>query len=141
MAIINRDLDSSQQRVVYSGTVSNTSTGVTYPVCVIGSQSQLLAANMSTLGLSGAPVHTLWVHRFIAGAGFTSIAMGTSVTCVAFGTSGVQTLAVAAAGSSYQLLAGDLVVLATGAANTGTVATVVSLVCKQLQDIQTQYGA
>lgn len=141
MAIVNRDCDASQQHRVYNCSVSNTSTGVTYPLCVISSPSQLLAAVQTVAGLSGNPSHSIWLHRFIAGAGFTSIVLGSTISSTAFGTSGAQTFSVAAAGASNLLLAGDQITLYTQVANTAALNVVVDIVVKQLQDICTDYGA
>lgn len=139
MAIVNRDLDSSQQRDFYTAPLTNTITGQTYPLLVVAYPSQLVAAMQTVTGLSGAPNHSLWLQRFVVGAGVTSIALGASMASVAFATSGGQTFTLAS-GVTFQLQAGDLIVLSTAAANTATTTTVVSLAIRALQDIKSAFG-
>lgn len=140
MAIVNRDLDSSQQVVNASETINNVVTGATYTVTVVSQPAQLVGAGVACKGLSGAPNLSLWIHRFIAGSGFTSIAVGASMVAWAFGTSGGQTFNVGG-GVTYNLMAGDVVALSTAAANTAAESINVSLAMKALQDIKTQFGA
>jgi hypothetical protein len=90
-------------------------------------------------GLSGAPNHSVWLQRFVAGAGVTSIVFGASMASVAFATSGGQSFTLAA-GVTFQLQAGDLLMLSTAAANTASTSTVVTLVLRQLQDIVSDFG-
>lgn len=139
MAIINRDLDSSQQSAVLSGGVQNSVTGATYSVVVVPFQSQLLAAQQVVTGLSGAPNHSLWVQRWAGGV--TSVVIGASMVSTAFATSGSQTFTIVNSGLSFLLQAGDAILLATAAANTGAAQVTVSLAIKALQDIKTSYGA
>lgn len=141
MAIVNRDLETSEQRHVLSASVDNTITGATYGLCVVPFQSKLISAMASSVGLSGAPIGTLWMHRFIVGTGFTSIVLGTSVAIPAYGLSGGVTFNVLAAGVTNPLQSGDQLTLATGGANTGSVRTVVTFVIQALQDIRTAFGA
>lgn len=139
MAIVNRDLETSQQRDFYTAPLTNTITGQTYPLMVVPYPAQLVAAQQTVTGLSGAPNHSLWLQRFVPGAGVTSIALGASMASVAFSTSGGQSF-VLASSATYQLQAGDLVVLATAAANTATTTTVVTLAIRALQDIKSAFG-
>lgn len=138
MAIVNRDLDSSQQSAVLSGNVANTASGSTYSLCVVPYPAQLLSAMQVTTGLSGSPNHSLWVQRWAGGV--TSVVIGASMVSTAFATSGSQTFTIVNSGLSFLLQAGDAILLATAASNTGTVQTTVSLAIKALQDIKTSYG-
>jgi hypothetical protein len=150
MAIVNRDLDSSQQRETYqcyvSGSASGISagivnpgvaTGLTFPLCNIGFPAQLVAADCAAYGLSGTPVHSLWIYRFAGG--FTSIAVGQTLTITAFGTSGVLGFSLFAA-TTFPLQSGDQLVLYTQGSNTAVANTTVTLVVKALQDIKTNFG-
>jgi len=139
MAIVNRDLDPTQQRMVYTAPLTNTITGQTYPLLVVPSPSSLVAMQQCVTGLSGAPNHSVWLQRFVAGAGVTSIVFGASMASVAFATSGGQSFTLAA-GVTFQLQAGDLLMLSTAAANTASTSTVVTLVLRQLQDIVSDFG-
>lgn len=138
MAIVNRDLDSSQQSQVLTANVANTATGATYSLCVVPYPAQLISAMQVVTGLSGAPNHSLWVQRWAGGV--TSVVIGASMVSTAFATSGSQTFTVVGGGYSFLLQAGDAILLATAAANTGTVQTTVSIAIKALQDIKTSFG-
>ena len=139
MAIVNRDLFSTQQREVTSETVS-TVTGQTYGLYIVPFPSQLIAAQNASIGLSGAPVHSLWIQRFIVGTGVTSIPVGNSQVITTFGTSGAIGFSLAGAGVTYPLQTGDLLTLSTAAANTATTATTVTMVIQCLQDIKSHFG-
>lgn len=151
MAICNRDLDSTQQINTFNCSlggnpaVTNTSapgiiTGQTYMLAIVPYQSQLASAMVSTMGVSGAPNLSLWVQRFIAGSGVTSMAVGGSLVATTFGTSGAQTFVIAGAGLTG-LQAGDVLALSVAAANTAANNVVVTLALKALQDIRTTFGA
>lgn len=150
MAIVNRDLDPSQQRQTYQALLDRTpssisagianpglSTGNTFLVCNIPFPSQLMAASEACYGTSGSPVHSLWIYRFAAG--FTSIAIGQTMAITAFGTSGIQGFSLFAA-TTFQLLAGDQLVLYTQASNAAVANAMVTVVVKALQDIKTDFG-
>ncbi len=149
MPICNRDLDVSEQtrtfQAVLNGTPSGVSAGVmnpglstgqTFRVCTIPYPAQLTAVDYAVWGLSGAPVHSLWLYRFAGG--FTAIAVGQTMAVTAFGTSGV--LGVSLFGASWQLLAGDQIVLYTQAANTAVAESTVTVCVKALQDIKNHFG-
>lgn len=140
MAICNRDLDSTEQIAAYQAQVSNSVTAATYLLGVIPYQSQLAAAMIAVSGVSGAPNHSLWVQRFIAGAGVTSFAVGASLVSTTFGTSGAQTFTIQGAGLTG-LLAGDALVLSTAAANTGCERVSVGYAIQALQDLRSTFGA
>lgn len=139
MAIVNRDLDVSQQRDIITESFA-TVTGGTYGVAVVPYPAQLLAAQTQSNGLSGAPNHSLWIQRFVAGSGITSINIGASMVITTFGTSGSQGYTFNGANTTYLLQTGDLVMLSTAAANTATLNTTVSVVLKCLQDIKSTFG-
>lgn len=150
MAIVNRDLDPTQQRVRYQAVLTNSGnsgvsagiavpgvvTGKTFPLCNISSPGQLVAASEACYGVSGAASHSLWVYRFAGG--FTSFAIGQSLAITAFGTSGIQGYSLF--GASNQLLAGDQIVLLTQVANTAVDTAIVELVVRNLQDIVSDFG-
>lgn len=151
MAICNRDLDSTQQintfncslggnPAVAASSAPGLITGQTYQLAIVPYQSTLSSAMVTSVGLSGAPNLSLWVQRFIAGSGLTSMAVGASLVATAFGVSGAQTFTIAGAGLTG-LQAGDVLVLSTAAANTAANNVVVTLALKALQDIRTTFGA
>lgn len=138
MAIVNRDMDNTQQCETVVGQVSATTTGATYCMATIPYPAQLIAASQCAVGLSGAPNHSLWIQRFVAGAGVTSINIGASMVSVVFGTSGGQSFTVS--GVSNLLQTGDLILLSTAAANTAAAHVAVTLVIQALQDIKSYFG-
>lgn len=139
MPIVNRDLDSSQQTSVMSVSLSGTVTSATYILATFPSPAQLIAVHQSALGLSGAPNHSLWLNRFVVGAGVTSVAIGMSMATSAYGTSGAQGFTVIS-GSSNLIQADDVLVLSTAAANTAAASLNITLAVKALQDIKTSFG-
>lgn len=146
MPIINRDLSQTQQRVILqqeyaAAQLVNGSTNIVgmipFPCSVDFAQS---AAN----GVSGSPVLTLFVQRFIVGSGFTSFALGTSSAVRNFGTSGVLAngISIPQIGSTVSTLAAnDLVVVnCGGGTGAASVNMTVSLVLRPLQDIIQYFG-
>lgn len=145
MAIVNRDLDSSQQVVNlnYSspvGFVAGGPVGLTQAIAVVPAPMQLVGAGVAAMGLSGAMNLSLWINRFVVGTGFTSINVGASLVAQAYGTSGGQTFNVGA-GVTWSLQAGDVVTLCGAGANTAIQSCNVTLALKALQDIKSSFGA
>lgn len=140
MAVVNRDLDPTQKVAVLTGVAQPYVVAATYSVGPIPWPSKLVAAQAQANGLSGAPQMFLQLHRFIAGTGFTSIVLGSTVVVPAFGTSGGVTLSVSAAGTTYPLLAGDLLVFSNPAANTAAAQANIACVIQATQDIKSAFG-
>jgi hypothetical protein len=152
MAIQNRDLDPTVARYTFQSTLNSCvngastgltapglATGLTFPLCTISTQSQLIAAEEAVWGLSGAPQHSLWLYRFVPGAGFTTMVLGTTLAPTAFGTSGALGFSLIG-GSSWLLLPGDQIFLKTDVANTAVAQATITLVTKALQDIKADFG-
>lgn len=150
MPIVNRDLDASQARETYTTVLNATAssisagilnpvvgTGATFVVANIGFPCSLVAAAEAAYTLSGTPVHSLWIYRFAGG--FTSIAIGQTMSVTAFSTSGMQGFSLFGA-VTYPLLSGDQLVLYAQGANTACLTTTVTTVVKALQDIKTNFG-
>lgn len=137
MAIVNRTLDPSQQQSEYTATYPLTATGVTLQIAAIPYPATLKAVAVSAIGLSGAPTFDLRVQRFIVGTGVTSIAGGaTTLTATAWGTSGVQSMVLAASGNSLlSLQSKDVLALAVGGSNTAAANIVAAVVIQATQDI------
>lgn len=138
MAIVNRDLDSSQQ-VYEVGFKHNAVVAVsaTLYAGAVASPGQLLETKLAGWGLSGVPSYTVQIHRWTS-AGSTVIAVGSGLTlAVAFGVSGgMAGETYAANGSLTALQAGDILVLKSAGANTASSALVASFVIKATQDIK-----
>lgn len=137
MAIINRSLDVSEQQEAKKVNVNGTVTGTAYVIDVIPDSKQLMQAKSYALGLSGAPTAQLQIARFIAGAGATVIPVGSALTSVAFGTSGLQSFSLGA--SPILLQEGDVLQVAAGAANSALTSLTVEVVLQSLQDYKSWY--
>lgn len=140
MAIVNRDKDASEQRECFTTSIAPSLTGLTYGVCVVPYQSNLVSAMVQGNGLSGSPNYSLWIQRFVVGSGVTSINIGSSLVLTTFGTSGAMTFSIPGS-LTYPLQASDVITLSMAAANTATANTTVTVVLRALQDIKTAFGA
>ena len=142
MAITNRALDASEQRKLIEFGIGAVATGATLLVAQIPYASTLEAVKVSAQGLSGSPTYDLRVWRFIVGTGVTTIAGGaTTLTGVAMGTSGAQSMVLAASGSTLlNLLPNDVITLTSGTANTAVTGLNVAVVIKAVQDIKISFG-
>lgn len=143
MSIVNRTLDSSEQRKVIGQRYGAVATGSTVIVSVIPYPCVLEKAQIAAFGHSGAPSYTLYVNRFITGSGFTTFAVSGAQLPPAFGTSGVPSVGMSllAAGSSLlNLLANDVVTATAGVANTNVLGLSIDLVVRPVQDIKLNFG-
>ncbi len=91
MAIVNRDLSTSEKRVVVHAKVAAdvAVTGASYSLAVVPYACDLQAAEIAAYGLSGSPQFKLQAHRWTS-AGATLIDLGVSnlIFSVATGVSG-----------------------------------------------------
>lgn len=115
MAIVNRDLDPSQQIQVFTS-VQSTSVGASaalgFQVAQMPFPCTLRGFAVAAASVSGAPVVSLSVKRFTA-TGVTTIAyVGSTLAVLAFGTSAAYTMVPLAANGStlLSLQAGDVLV-------------------------------
>jgi hypothetical protein len=147
--LVNRDKDQSEQRDVYQVQCGNIATGATVPLMSAPNPCQIVSVQESAVGISGAPVHTLFVCRFVVGTGTTTIALSATLSPTAFGTSGLVGWSTASFGvttpaqgntTAVQLLQGDQLFLVSTGANTSAYQPVVTIVTKALQDIKTHFG-
>lgn len=149
MAIVNRDLDSSEQIHVVTCLINDFASGVsvgfmtpgivngqTYPCLVVPFPASLSSANIAAWGLSGTSIVGLYCYRFTAG-GLTSIPLGLSLSLTAFGTSGA--LGFSLTGATNQLQTGDQLVIA-GTGSGAVSQAVLTLGLHALQDIRSTFG-
>lgn len=111
MAIVNRDLDLSEQRVTFQGktvgVLANSGGSLTQAeaMFIVPFPCTLDAARISSIGSSGTVVAGLQTARFITGAGLTMIPLVTAtMTISVFGTSGGVGFSLPAAGSTLLAL-------------------------------------
>lgn len=143
MAIINRDLDASQQKdVLQFAAPGGVATGVTLQCVAVPYPATLQAIQVSAVGISGSPTYGFGIGRFIAGAGYTFIVGGaTTITARAVGTSGPVAASLAASGSTLlSLQSGDVLCLLSAGANSAVAQLNVSFVVQALQDYKTMFG-
>lgn len=146
MAIVNRDLDSSEKnRTVDSSVVLAVaaSAGVDYPFAVVPYPATLKAVTVAALGVSGSPFAQLAIVRNTAG-GATTIVTGvaSSLAIQAAGTSGAQAMSLAAPGSTLLALqSGDVLVMRQlfSGGNVASIAAITA-VLQATQDIRQTLG-
>lgn len=141
MGIINRTMDVSEQKEIFTATATTVVNQMDIPVGIVERACTVTDAKVSLLGISGAPTVLLKALRFVAGTGGSSFVLGTTFAITAFGTSGYISYSLVTAGSTVlNLQKGDLLV-ATAGGGTGAAATAMTLdiVVQNLQDIKTWY--
>lgn len=144
MAIVNRDLDASQQKEVISYATapgSVISTGTTLAMWVAPFPCQIQSARVGTLGVSGAPQARFSVQRMAAG--LTIVAVGSTSLITNLGISGIlgHSGVMSAGTTLLQLQAGDVLSLETaGGSATAAIGIVAQIVVKKLQDIVSHNG-
>lgn len=142
MGIANRDLEVSQQMVIFEQKPGLVGVSALIYCGQVPFTGQVMRVVSSAYGLSGAPILGLQIQRFIAGVGNTVIPLNGSslLTVTAYSTSGMQTHALSLPGSTLvQVLSGDQLQVVTSVANTAATYQV-SWVIQNLQDFSSQYG-
>lgn len=140
MAVVNRDLDVTEQYRVEALKVGNSTTGLSYPVVTVPHPLTIRNAKQYALGLSGTPTGQLSITRFIVGAGATTFVCGGALTAVAHGTSGLQNFSLPAVGSSLlDLQATDTLLYVTAGTNAGLASLAVNIVVQATQDIKSWF--
>lgn len=139
MAIVNRDLDSSQQPVLVNKEIGAIATGVTSLIALIPNSCQVVAAGLKAYGLSGSPQYSLNLLRTFA-AGPTLIGLGATVTASLGLSSVVQGFSITL-GATVFAEAGDVLMLNSGGSNTAATGVSVTAVLKPLQEVKTYFGA
>lgn len=116
MAIVNRDLDISEQIHDISAVISTAvgaSAGADFQVCQMPWPGTLQGVAIAANSVSGAPVVQVGIKRFTA-TGLTTISVGSTLAVLAFGLSAAYTMIPlqGVAGSTLRnLQAGDVVVV------------------------------
>lgn len=146
MAIGNRDLDPSQQKIDYIVPLVTTvaaSAGSYFPAFAAPFPCTVKAIRAIVNSFSGAPVIGFSKRWFVAGSGATTVdAVGVTFTATAYGTSGLQSVSLAAAGSTLlNLNTGDLFMV-NQIFSGGNVAAnaIYEITIQATQDIVTHFG-
>lgn len=146
MAIVNRTLDTSEQRKVLSCVVKEAAqltTGITSIIAQVPWPCVLEAVQHAAYGISGAPTVTVLVNRFIVGTGATAINLTAAMALNAYGTSGSPIIggSLLAAGSTLlNLLPNDVLQYQTGGANSACLNLSVSVVVRPIQDVKKNFA-
>lgn len=133
MAIVNRELDVSQQRDVEQVGLGPLATGVTRMCAVAAFPFLVETMKYAAMGVSGAPIVSMYKQR-----GLTTEAIGLSgIVLQAVGTSGsVGFSGLAAAGSTLLIFnTGDVLVAVSSGSNAAVADLVLQVAVKKLQDI------
>lgn len=147
MPNINRTDDVSQQQEIITIGSLNTGGGgsaliasgsTMYASYIVPRAMQIQSAQVTCIGISGAPQALLGCLRFLSTASFV---IGTTTLIPAFGTSGYMSYSIGAAGSTTLNLAkGDLLALQQlGGSSAASTSTMMTIVVKNLQDIKSWY--
>ena len=144
MAIVNRDMDSSERKEVFQiklGGVSGGASGIiapatTFAICIVPYAAELQSIRTYTQGASSAPILSFYKNVYVSGAGQTVYALGVSgIPLVNFASIGVQGASIlpGSGSTSIQLNAGDVIIgnNVTGAATE----IAIELCLVKLQDI------
>lgn len=143
MAIVNRDFDSSEKKLVVNCAYRAVNTGQTIAAFVVPCAVELESVRSACQGLSGSPIISLYKGAFTIGTGVALSAVGVSgIVLAAHGTSGVQGASIlpASGSTSIQFNSGDVLYLNSTGANTAADSLCVQLVFKKLQDIVQMNG-
>lgn len=143
MAIVNRDLDASQQKdVIKFRSAGAVATGASLNVAVIPYPCALQSVASYATGVSNAMQVAINVQRWTS-AGVTVIALGVSnLVLQNYSTSGILGFSgLAVPGSTLlSLQQGDVLNLVTSVSNGNALDLVMSFVVKKLQDIVAHNG-
>ena len=163
MAILNRDLDPSLQRDVYTWTSQFSSGGVTFGTSYVGTGITLYLAgpipypyiiqsvNAMCIGSSGTPQLIFAILRPIPGGmttlpiSISNLVIANGQSFLAFGASGTPGYlgysGLAPTGSTLLLgQRGDVLIASTAVANTAVNNLMISMVVQKVQDIITLHG-
>lgn len=149
MAIVNRDLDGSQQKDVYAvrigggfGASAGLVTGLTLAVLPVPYACELESVRTYAQGVSGSPIISFFKNVYVSGSGQTVYAMGLSgIVLVNFASIGLQGASILSGGATtLQLSAGDEIIITTTGANSACTELSINLVLQKLQDIVSTNG-
>lgn len=143
MAIVNRDLDASEQKDVFFK-VTDAAVGVSQIVYLgkMDYPAVVQSARACAIGVSGAPEAAFVAYRFTSG-GLTAIALGVSnLVMSALGTSGIAGYSgLAAPGATVlNVQADDVLAVITSGANSASTRLLIDVVVKKTQDIVSHNG-
>lgn len=141
MGITNRAKDASERNFEKEVHLGAFPTSTTRQLFVAPYPCKLKQVKVTAVGASGSPQHAMQIHRFVTGAGETTITVVAAAAVTAFGTSGLFGASLPASGSSLvQLQTGDILEVVSSVANTNFTDCTYAVVLEALQDIKTYFG-
>lgn len=147
MAIVNRTLDGSEQKRTFTCTVSSGAGGIlngsTLHAVLVPFAGSISAVSVAATGLSGSPMLTPKIQRFIVGTGVTTIGgWGATIPLPEWGTSGTIACSLTTAGSTLlNVLPFDVISFTTiGGTGAAFEEFAAAIVIQASQEIKTQLG-
>ena len=144
MAIVNRDLDTSQKKESVQSVVASLALGASHAVIAVPQYPvELKYVAVSPVAIAAAPVLSLEIIRFVTGAGLTVIpGIAATLAVAAHGTSGVQGFSLAAPGSTLlNLQSGDMLGIRIPGASGAVTTMGVNVIWNPTQDIKGAFGS
>lgn len=143
MAIVNRDLDASQQKETISAVYQNgtqINTGSSLVIGVVPYPCLIQSVRVGTFGVSNAPGALFKVQR--NASGITLLTIGSTSLIVNLGVSGMfgHSGIMGAGTTLLTLQTGDVITMDVTQANTYALGVVAQIVVKKLQDIVSHNG-
>lgn len=147
MAIVNRDLDVSQQQMDYHSkfnTAVAASAGNSYIGYRAAYPCTIKQIALAAEAVSGTPSLSFSLQRFVVGAGSTTYTgVGATTAVLAYGTSGAVSVSMAAAGSTLLNMNSNDLLIVNQLFSGGNVALTgleVTVVVQALQDIKQYFN-
>lgn len=147
MGIINRDKARAEKRDIFDFNLVGSVTGSTYLLGQVPYLGLAVGGYFTSIGLSGTPVFSFAISRFITGVGTTTIGLGTTITATSFGTSGGMLFTFGTSGGissiigpGVTVLMGDQILMNASGSNAAVTQADVSVVIECLQDIKSHWG-
>lgn len=147
MAIVNRDLDVSEQNKTLSSVITTSvaaSAGQSFHAVQVPWPCTLKAVVFAANSISGSPVVNVDIKRWTSGGVTTIPGAGLSLAILAYGaSSAMQSVSLVASGSTLlSLQAGDVITVNQlfSGGNVSAANMVVSCVVQALQDIKQSFG-
>lgn len=143
MAIVNRDMDATEQRDVYCESLTSVPTGTTLSLFTLPYPCSLQSVRSTALGVSNAMQVAFLKLVYVSGSGSTFIPIGISnlvlVNHASIGSQGSSYLA--AQGSTLlNFQAGDALAVLSSVANGNALSLNIQAVFKKTQDIVSMNG-
>lgn len=145
MAIVNRDLDASQQKEAFAAVLSTAvaaSAGISYNAVQVPYPCTLKAVSIAAGSISGAPQIAIDVKRWTSGGVTTIPYVSSTLAVLAYGASAAYQTVTLNGSTLVNLQAGDVIVVNQlfSGGNVAVGGAVVTAVVQAVQDIKQFFG-